>query len=99
MPPAPTGAMISYGPSRVPDCSRKYVKNSTGSVKNVSRGAFQTALRRADDLFQRQRVVDRVRGVVVVEVDVGGFQLALPVVDALDPLLELLIGVAALIFE
>ena len=63
------------------------------------RGALQTPFRRSDDFLQRQRVVHRVRGVIVVEVDVGGFQLALPIVHAFRPLVELLIRVAALVFE
>ena len=90
------GETISYGPSRVPDCSRKYVKNSPASGKDeigvrVERVAARLhalssgGASRPDDLFQRQRVVDCVGGVVVVEVDVGGFQRALPIVDAFRP--------------
>ena len=63
------------------------------------RAAFQATFCRADDLLQRQRVVDGVGGVVVVEVDVDAAERPLPIVDAFGPLLELLVGVAALVFE
>src|SRR5690348_6987966 len=51
----------------------------------------------ANLIAQRQRVVDGICGVVVVEVDVDRIHLALPCLDALGPCLELRIAVAPLI--
>src|SRR5438309_103986 len=86
------------------DCAQGRLRRSSrraagATMRYALSGAFQAAFCCAGDFFQRQRVTDGVCGVIVVEVDVGGFQRALPIVESVGPLLELFVGVAALVFE
>src|SRR5205085_5566954 len=60
-------------------------------------GAAPLLLR--DETLERERVVDSVRGVVVVEVDVNRLHRATPFADAIGPCGELRVAVAAVVLE
>jgi len=63
-------------------------------VRSFIRGSYHTS---GEQAFERERILDGIRRLVIIEINVNAFELLLPVADGSGPARELRVRVAALV--